>query len=338
MVDDSEADRLLCRNLLDEVHGQDFEFLEASDSEEGLKACLTQSPDCVLLDYRLAEMTGLEFLALLREEYTDQLPFGVVMLTALAREQVAVEALKLGAHDYLIKDGVSAAGLTLAIQKATQKVALIRALQAERSLAVALAEKEVLIKEVHHRVKNNLQVIASLLGLQAAAIGDQRLASALQESQNRVESMALIHEQLYRSADLKEVALDQHVRSLLANLLHSYGAPAGIAGYAEIAPLSLHADQAIPVGLILNELASNALKHAFPGRSSGCIRIGGHRSNGRIHLTVRDDGVGLPKDFDARRTKSLGLQIVNILTGQLKGTLELQPGAGTAFHLSFPEK
>jgi two-component sensor histidine kinase len=244
-----------------------------------------------------------------------------------------------------MKDHASAAIPSLDLETATEKARLIRELRAERDqLAQALAEKEGLIKEVHHRIKNNLQVIASLLRLQASAIGHPLLSEALVECQQRVESMALIHQQLYESANLRELPIDRHAKLLLSNLLHLYGNPRHIAGHADIAPLpdgsplALRIEQAIPAGLILNELASNALKHGFPDGRSGSVRIEGHRRDGRIHLAVTDDGVGVPPDFETRRLKSLGLQIVNILTRQLKGTWELERGRGTAFRLSFPEQ
>jgi two-component sensor histidine kinase len=345
MVDHSRADRTLCRTLLEEAQDQRIEFLEAASAAEGLNTCRAIAPDCLLLDHELPEMTGLEFLARLRLEGNGDPAFPVVMLARLANQQSVVQALKAGAQEYLIKDHLSADGLSLAIEKATQKVRTIRELRSERDqLARSLAEKEVLFQEVHHRIKNNLQVIASLLRLQASSIGDLNLATALSESQHRVESMALIHEQLYESADLREVAIDPYAKLLLENLLHFYGNPAHIVGHAGIAPLAdgrplaLDLDQAIPAGLILNELASNALKHAFPEGRFGCVRIEGHRRNGWNHLTVKDNGVGLPRDFDQRWSKSLGLEIVNILTRQLNGTCELARNGGTAFCVSFPQK
>jgi two-component sensor histidine kinase len=346
MVDDSGADRRLYRLLLEEVYGPKLEFYEAASAADGLKTCLTVSPDCVLLDYKLPDLTGLEFLAKVPKQTGDVPAFGVVMLTGLSSEQVAVEAMKSGAQDYLVKDSITPEALSLAVEKATEKVGLIRTLREERDrLARMVSEKEVLVKEVHHRVKNNLQVIASLLRLQASSSADQTPVEALRESQNRVEAMALIHEQLYESADLREVDLAKHAALLMSNLFQSYGVdPARIAGTAEIAPLPdgrplvLGVDQAIPAGLILNELVSNALKHAFPEGRGGSIRIEGRSCGGRIHLAVADDGVGVPENFETRQAKSLGLQIVNILTRQLKGTFEVERGNGTAFRVSFPER
>jgi two-component sensor histidine kinase/CheY-like chemotaxis protein len=351
MVDDSAADRSLCRILLEEVYGPDLEFFEESEAAEGLKTCRSVAPDCVLLEYKLPDMTGLEFLAQLHSEIPLNEPaFAVVMLTGLSSEQVAVEAMRSGAQDYLLKHRISGPRLGLAIQRATQKVGLIRELREEHArLTRSLAEKEVLIKELHHRVKNNLQVIASLLRLQAEAINDPTAAAVLRESQHRVEAIAMIHEQLYESADLRQVHLAHQANLLMSNLFNAFGVDsARISGQVAVcpradgSPLVLGVDQAIPIGLILNELISNALKHAFPGGRSGLIRVEAraeaHSLDRRVELAVIDDGVGVPEDLAARKSKSLGLQIVEILVRQFGGTWELKREAGTVFRLSFPER
>jgi two-component sensor histidine kinase len=338
MIDDSAADRKLCRVLLEEEHGSSLEFFEESAAAPGLEACRNIVPDCILLDYRLPDMSGLEFLAALREESGTPSKIPVVMLTGMASEQVAVDAMKAGAQDYLVKDRITGQGLSLAIEKASQKMGLMKALEEERDrLSRSLAEKEVLLREVHHRVKNNLQVIASLLRLQAQAFDDPRMAGALMESQQRVESMALIHEQLYESGDLREVDLPRHAAMLLHNLSIAYGGEAShVSGEVRLEPLSLAVDQAIPAGLILNELISNALKHAFPDRRSGSISISGGTRNGRVTFEVQDDGIGLPRSFDMSQTTSLGLRIVQILARQLKGTLEVESVNGSSFRVTFP--
>lgn len=340
MVDDSPADCRLCREFLSEVYGADLEFFESHSAAQGLETCRSAAPDCVLLDYKLPGMTGLEFLAQLCPEDTVSTPrFAVVMLTGLASEEVAGKAMRAGAQDYLVKDRITAEGLSLAVRKATEKVSLIQALRAERDLlARSLAEKEVLIQEVHHRVKNNLAVIASLLRLQASNIADKSLAAALRESQHRVESMALIHEQLYTNGDLREVDLAQHASILAGNLFHSYGIdPGRISWSVALEPLPLGVDQAIPAGLILNELVSNALKHAFPEGRKGSVVIEGGRLDGRVNLAVQDDGIGVPSGVELARPKSLGMQIVKILTRQLKGTFEVACGRPARFKISFPE-
>jgi two-component sensor histidine kinase len=230
--------------------------------------------------------------------------------------------------------------------KATQKSGLIRELRGEQArLAQSLAEKDVLIRELHHRVKNNLQIITSLLRLQAKAATDQTVTELLQASERRLDAMAVIHEQLYASPDFREVRLEQQANLLMTNLFHAFGVgPSRITGQVAVSarpeggPLVLGVDQAIPAGLILNELISNSLKHAFPSDRSGSIRIEARSNGGKVELAVIDDGVGVPEDLAARKGKSLGLQIVEILARQLHGTWELKREAGTSFRLSFPER
>src|SRR5579864_2353210 len=192
MVDDSAADRSLCRVLLEEVYGPDLEFFEESEAAEGLKTCRSVAPDCVLLEYKLPDMTGLEFLAQLHSEIPLNEPaFAVVMLTGLSSEQVAVEAMRSGAQDYLLKHRISGPRLGLAIQRATQKVGLIRELREEHArLTRSLAEKEV-----------------------------------------------LIHEQLYESADLRQVHLAHQANLLMSNLFNAFGVDsARISGQVVVFP------------------------------------------------------------------------------------------------------
>ncbi len=338
MVDDSPRDRKMYRFFLEDTIGSRLEFAEAGTAAAGIALCQTAAPDCVLLDYRLPDMTGIQFLSRIRPDSAEVPNFAVIMLTGLADEQTAVDAMKAGAQDYLVKDRITPEGLYSAIHRATEKVSLIRALKEERDrLAASLAEKEVLLKEVHHRVKNNLQVIASLLRLQTNSFPDSNLAEALRESQNRVESMAIVHEQLYENKDLRYVDLAKQVNRLATNLFHCYGDPARISWKARVEPIPLGVDRAIPLSLILNELISNALKHAFPGSRSGSMLIEGGRVNGDIFLSVRDDGVGMPDHIALDKPKSLGLEIVKILTRQLKGELEIDRSKGTAFRITFPE-
>ncbi len=338
MIDDSAPDRKLYRLLLEEGFGSGLRFWEESLAERGIETCRRVAPDCILLDYKLPDMTGLEFLTRIRSGDPGDAPaFAVVMLTGLADEQVAVDALKSGAQDYLVKDRITPEALLSAVRRAHEKVDLLRTLKAERDrLAESLAEKEVLLKEVHHRVKNNLQVIASLLRLQASSFADPAMAAALRESQNRVESMALIHEQLYETSDLREVDLSEHAGLLANNLYRSYGEPERIAMSFAVERLPLSVDRAIPASLILNELISNALKHAFPGGRGGAIEVRGRSEKGMIVLEVHDDGAGVAPELDLKRPNPLGLEIVNILTRQLKGVFELERGPGTTFRVRFP--
>jgi PAS domain S-box-containing protein len=204
-------------------------------------------------------------------------------------------------------------------------------------LESALAEKTVLLQEVHHRVKNNLAVIGSLLAMQADAIGEGAASQALIESKQRVQSMALIHEHLYGTENLKRVRIDEYAEKLTAELCSTYAPETGVLVSVEAEPIELSIEHAIPTGLILNELVSNALKYAFPDHRNGTIVVAIKRlRKGLIAASVFDDGAGLPESFDWRNATSLGLKIVQILTRQLGGDIELDCARGTEFRFTFP--
>ncbi len=214
---------------------------------------------------------------------------------------------------------------------------------AEEQLKVTLAEKEVLLKEIHHRVKNNLQIISALLGFQADAVQDEQIRRAFQESQTRIRSMARIHEQLYQSQDLAQINMETYIRDLAIDLRHAYGAYA-VALQVDASDVVLSLDAAMPCGLIINELVSNAMKHAFPTKGQdrpGEIQIGLQPSTEepeQFELTVCDNGIGLPSHIDPGSTRSLGLRLVDMFARQLQGALQVEsePGTGTCFRLVFP--
>lgn len=211
--------------------------------------------------------------------------------------------------------------------------------QAEDEIARSLREKEALLKEIHHRVKNNLQIVSSLLNLQLDYIQDAQALAIFKESQARVRSMALIHEKLYRSADLAHVDLGEYVRSLAASLFRSYAAdPGAIALNIDVEGVFLSVNAAVPCGLIINELLTNSLKHAFPPGRQGEIRVWARAEGSRYTLLVSDTGTGFPPGLDLRATESLGLQLVTSLVEQLDGTIEMDTSRGTAFKITFGEK
>jgi PAS domain S-box-containing protein len=208
--------------------------------------------------------------------------------------------------------------------------------QFEEQLLTSLREKEVLLKEIHHRVKNNLQVISSLLSLQADTSGDQHLRTLLGESRNRVRSMALVHERLYHSDDLGRVEFQEYVSTLAAELVRSFGHP-GVTCTVQADPISLGIDTAVPCGLILNEMLTNALKHGFPGEMTGTVVIEVTRiDNEHVRLSVRDSGKGFPPEADLDQTRSMGLMLIKSLTDQLGGTLSLENQGGAVCTVVFP--
>ena len=207
--------------------------------------------------------------------------------------------------------------------------------EAEEQIRSSLEEKEVLLKEIHHRVKNNLQIISSLLHLQSARLDDASLVDAFQDSQHRIRSMALIHEELYRSADLARIDFSAYATRLVDNLIDSFGASGRIATSLNMDRAQLTIDRAIPMGLIVNELVSNALKYAFPDERTGVIRIDLRFGvdGETFSLSVIDDGVGVPESLDIDSAETLGLRLVTSLVGQLKARLVLDRGNGTAFRV-----
>jgi len=210
---------------------------------------------------------------------------------------------------------------------------------AEELLRASLSEKETLLREIHHRVKNNLQVVSSLLQLQANTLRDPKLAMVFKESQNRVQTMALIHEKIFQSTSLASIDTRQYVKSLLSFLFSSYGAKTErIATVVDVQDIPLDINTAIPFGLILNELVTNSLKYAFPDGRNGaiqvCLKAADNREN--CELYVADNGVGLPAGFDAGRAASLGLKLVSALVEQIGGRLVHESvEAGTAFKIAF---
>ena len=210
--------------------------------------------------------------------------------------------------------------------------------QLEEQLKKSLQEKDMIIKETHHRVKNNLMIISSLLNLQSRHIKDKETVDILMESQNRARSMALIHEKLYQSSDLKRIDFGEYIESLSKELFHTYAAnPSIIKIKSNVEPISLDINTAIPLGLIVNEIVTNSLKHAFPEGQEGEINIDFHPNNNYYEFTVKDNGIGFPTDLDFQNTNSLGLQMITSLTDQIDGKIELNKGHGTEFKITFKE-
>lgn len=207
----------------------------------------------------------------------------------------------------------------------------------EQQLRESLTEKEILLREIHHRVKNNLQVVASLVSLQASALDDPKLREALGEVRNRVLSMGLIHDALHRSGSFARLDFDRYCAGLLESLVRVYGPMAErVKLELELEPVVLSVASAVPCGLILNELATNALRHAFPnGEGELTVRLSLEPASKRVCLCVRDNGRGLPEGLDWRRCQTLGLRLVQMLARQLEGTVETGPGPGAEFRVSF---
>lgn len=222
--------------------------------------------------------------------------------------------------------------------------------EAEQQMRASLAEKQALLQEIHHRVKNNLQVITSLLSIQASRIENPQVAAVLADTENRVRAIAALHETLYSSQDLASIEFGSYLKQLVRDLVSFYSVDRKrLQVTVTTEDLVVDIGQAIPLGLIVNELVTNALKHAFPGDRRGTVQVelgyvrssidaekGQTLDEGLGRLTVQDDGIGMPPGLKFDETRSMGLHLVNVLVEQLRGTLELETAAGTRVTIEFP--
>ena len=269
----------------------------------------------------------------LRVPHAAELGLKSLAVVPLYRYDKRIGALNVGSFT---RHTFSQAEQELLIAIGNEAGVVIAKLQADELIRTTLKERETLLKEIHHRVKNNMQVISSLLSLQAAQATEPETIDMFSESQRRIRSMALIHEKLYRSGSLAEIDFGDYVESLVGELLRMYNVPVGaITITTDIENVQLGVDTAIPCALIINELVSNSLKYAFPDGRTGGVTVALKRENEAYTLTVADDGVGFPADVDFRATDSLGMQLVVTLVNQLEGTIDLSRENGTAFVISF---
>lgn len=364
LIEDSSADVGLIRNMLFEEKEIAFSMERADSLSAGLARLARGGLDIVLVDLGLPDSRGLDTFTQIHA-HSPHLP--MIVLTGLDDGALGVEAIRRGAQDYLMKDGLDSNLLGRAIRYAItrkrmeekleeyrdhledmvmERTAELKELneqllqeirereQTEAALQNALAEKEILLREVHHRVKNNLQTVAHLISLQRDHVAAAPLQGLFQELQDRVMAMALVHEQLYRSPSLAQVDGALYLNQLVENLVQSFSRP-DIAVRVDAAAVFLNLDIAVPYGLIVTELVTNAFKHAFPNRDDKEVYVALWANNDIITLVVRDNGVRLPPDLDWRAPQTLGLELVHSWVTQIKGTLEIDTRQGTEFKIIF---
>jgi two-component sensor histidine kinase len=288
--------------------------------------------DVILADYSLPCFDGISALHLVRKKLPE-IPF--IFVTGSLGEERAVELLKNGATDYVLKHRL--ARLPLAASRAVRESEIAKAgRESEQNLRHSLREKELLLQEVHHRINNNLQIVCTLLSMQADANDDPILASSLRASEHRIRSMAAIHAMLYASSSLRDIDFAEYTRLLAAEASSSYGIdPARIRLCYELEPIRFEIDRAIPCGLILNELLSNAFVHAFPDGRSGEIHVLLRERDGRIRLAVEDTGIGIHESHVQGQRRSIGFSIIETLAEQLGGHVEITSNQGSQFVLEF---
>jgi len=353
--------------------GIDFISMRVETEEEYVNALEDFSPDVVLVDHSLPQFDGVTALEILKEKTPDT---PLIFVSGKIGDEFAVDVLKKGAADYVFKNNLSK--LVPAIERALkERSELLERRKAEEKLKTAykdmevriqnrtrelsqinqrllgeiaerklveealnksIKEKDVLLKEIHHRVKNNLQIVSSLLSLQSQYVNEPGSVELFKESQSRIISMALIHEKLYQTGDLTRINLSEYANELIGDLFRSYSVNTHLVKYQiESKNILLDINTAIPCGLIINELVTNSIKHAFPDNRSGEIKIDIQCHDGNCILKIADNGVGFPDDLDINDVKTLGLQLVTSLTKQLDGTIKLDREGGTCFTIKFNE-
>jgi two-component sensor histidine kinase len=328
----------------------DYELFRARTAHEALLALITYEFAVIVLDVRMPEVSGLELAQTIKQrKKTRHVP--IIFLTAYYQEDKDVlQGYGAGAVDYLSKPinplilNSKVAVFVDLFRKTRALAKMNSAMESEiesqlAQLKASLSEKETLLKEIHHRVKNNLQIISSLISLQSDKITDPTQRRLFQDTRDRVKSMALVHEKLYQSKDLGRVEMAEYTRQLLTDLFLVNGViDSKIHLALQLESVFLPVDIAIPCGLILNELTTNAIKHAFDDRPSGeiSVRLRVESENeDMVDLTFADDGQGFPPDVDWRGSETLGLQLVRMLTEQLQGKIDMSNGRGTTFQLRF---
>ncbi len=296
-------------------------------SEQAISKAGTDRPDLILMDIAIqGAMDGIDTAA----EIARRFEIPVVFMTAYADEALLERAKITEPYGYLVKPSTDKE-MHIMIKMALYKHKM-------NEWRKSSEYKETLLREIHHRVKNNFQIITSLLSLQSENITDRTMLNVFRDSYNRIRAMASIHDKLYQSVDLSSLDFDEYVRELSTELIESYElTSASPTLRLEMNTKTVTLDIAIPCGLIINEIVSNSMKYAFVGRSDGGIFISFNKDDDDNYvLTVGDNGAGIPSDFDMTKSRSLGMRLVHDLaTKKLKGTITIDTASGTVYRICF---
>ncbi|MEX2403025.1 MAG: histidine kinase dimerization/phosphoacceptor domain -containing protein [Balneolales bacterium] len=308
------------------------------NKEDYLNAMRGFNPDIILSDHSMPKFDSIQALDLFKREGRN-IPF--ILVTGAVSEEFAVQSLKRGADDYILKsqlDRLPNAVKQSLDKKKTEKQRDELVQKLEASLVEKdnlLQEKDVLIKEVHHRVKNNLAIITSLLNIQASSVNDEYYKSLLVESENRVRSMGMIHEMLYRQDDFSSISFESYILKLLQFISTNYLRTGLSVKYdVEARGIFLNMNIAVPCALITNELITNAYKHAFTGRDTGKITVSLSQTGNQYTLIIQDNGIGFPEKPDE---STLGMSLVHGLARQIGGTVTIKNKNGTSFIITFEQ-
>ncbi|OQX80956.1 MAG: hypothetical protein B6D64_02565 [Bacteroidetes bacterium 4484_276] len=337
-VEDNETIRLLYKRL---ITPRVKKFLIGENGQDGFDLYKKYSPDVIITDISMPIMDGLEMIRYIKADNPD---VKVIVMSAYSIKEYFLEAINLKVNGYLIKP-VEVKKLFSLIDELAGNILMKRTLEekelkrreAEDRLKKSLDEKEILLKEVHHRVKNNMQIISSILKMQQRQVEDPKLKEVLEESQNRIRSMALVHENLYSTKNLAKILFSNYVKSMAGNLSRTFsGSQNNIHLHYDVEDVYMPLDIGIPCGLIINELLSNSFKYAFPDNRNGTISIRLKNIGGdNYELIVSDNGIGIYGSFNIEKTKSLGMKIVTKLVQQIEGSLDYDFSNGTTFKITF---
>ena len=336
LVEDNPGDVRLLQEMFSGERRDSYEITHFPRLGLALNHLAKGGVDIVLLDLGLPDASGIETVRRVRR-LAPQVP--MIVLSGKDDDATVAEAMLEGAQDFLIKGQIETRALPRALRHAIERFSLLtKAAHTNIELERRVNEKDILLSEIHHRVKNSLQVVSSLLSLESARIQDASILEMMVNTQNRIRSMALIHQTLYQSKDFARVDFHAFLLSFVPTLIQSYSVnPERISLEIHVAEVRLPIDAAIPCGLIVNELISNALKHAFPGGRNGTVSICFTQEQAHhAVLSVSDNGVGIPEGFSFESSSTLGMQLVYLLAGQLMGTVACNRANPTSFVVSFP--
>ncbi|MEX0685926.1 MAG: histidine kinase dimerization/phosphoacceptor domain -containing protein [Balneolales bacterium] len=314
----------------------DCEFKVVDNKDDYRVALKDFFPDIILSDHSMPHFDSIQACEIFKQENRN-IPF--ILVTGNVSEEFAVESLQRGADDYILKSSLerlpNAVKRSLEKKKTeNQRDELDRKLKASlKEKDALLKEKDYLLQEVHHRVKNNLAIISSLLNIQASSVKDEGYKSLLIESENRVKSMGMIHEMLYQQDDFSSVPLESYILKLVQFLSSNYSMPGLKVNYdVQAKDVYLDMNTAIPCALIMNELISNAFKHAFQDQDNGEIMVSITQVGNQYTLMVKDNGIGFP---EWKEESTVGMSLVHGLTRQIGGKATIERNNGTAFIITF---
>jgi two-component sensor histidine kinase/CheY-like chemotaxis protein len=353
LIDD---DQNFLNSAADHLEGTRYKVAKTGDGNEGIAGFEGEKPDIVVAGSNVKNADGVPVVRQLRKIAPD-LP--IVAVSGSLSE--ALSAVKEGAWDYLVKPVAELEALSLTIDRCMERSRLLEEnrryreniegeitkrtsslenalrerIRSEELLTISLTEKNVLLREVHHRVKNNLQVISSLLSLQESYTKNEAALSLLKASGNRIKAMALVHESVFRADSMSSIDFTEYVQTLFSRIVSSYNAKDVVLKLQKEA-VEMPVSSAIPCGLILNELISNSICHGFKNKTGGIVEIEIVRKDPEVSMTVRDNGPGLPPGFDVGNSQTLGFQLITNLAAQIMGSFDQLAGPGAAFMIRFP--